>query len=54
MGAREVRPHALLSQSAIRFRQVLVSPTSYTIKVDCSVAGGSWTVIEEGKATNVK
>jgi len=33
---------------------VQVSPTSYMIKADCSVAGGSWTVIEEGKATKVK
>ena len=37
-----------------RITQVGLSPTSYTIKVDCSVADGPWTVIEQGKATKVK
>jgi hypothetical protein len=37
-----------------RITQVPVSPTYYTFKVDYSVAGGPWTVIEEGRATKVK
>jgi hypothetical protein len=37
-----------------RFTQVQESPTSYTFKVEESVAGGLWTVIEEGKSTKVK
>ena len=40
--------------TTFRIRQVQLSPTAYTIKVDYSVAGGSWTVIEEGRATKVK
>ena len=37
-----------------RFSEVQESPTSYTFKFESSVAGGPWTVIEEGKATKVK
>ena len=37
-----------------RFTEVQVSPTSYTFKFETSVAGGPWTVFEEGKATKVK
>jgi hypothetical protein len=37
-----------------RYTEVQVSPTSYTFKGESSVAGGPWTVIEEGKATKVK
>ena len=37
-----------------RYTEVQVSPTSYTFKVEYSVAGGPWTVVEEGKATKVK
>ncbi len=34
-----------------RFTEVDVSPTSYTFKVEYSVAGGPWIVIEDGKGT---
>jgi hypothetical protein len=37
-----------------RYTEVQVSPTAYTFKLDNSVAGGPWTVMEEGKATKVK
>jgi hypothetical protein len=37
-----------------RIRQVQVSPTYFTLKVDYSVDGGPWIVIEEGKVTRVK
>jgi len=37
-----------------RFSEVQESPTSYTFKFESSVAGGPWTVIEEGKSTKVK
>ena len=37
-----------------RYTEVQVSPTSYTFKVENSVADGPWSVIEEGKATKVK
>jgi hypothetical protein len=37
-----------------RYTEVQVSPTAYTFKAEESVAGGPWTVIEEGKATKVK
>jgi hypothetical protein len=37
-----------------RYTEVHVSPTVYTFKLESAVAGGSWTVIEEGKATKVK
>jgi hypothetical protein len=37
-----------------RYTEVQVSPTSYTFKGEESVAGGPWTVTEEGKATKVK
>jgi hypothetical protein len=37
-----------------RLTEVEVSPTSSTFKLENSVAGGPWTVIEEGKATKVK
>jgi hypothetical protein len=37
-----------------RYTEVQTSPTAYTFKVEDSVAGGPWTVIEEGKATKVK
>ena len=40
--------------AGFRFVEVQESPTSYTYKVERSVAGGPWTVIEEGKATKVK
>jgi hypothetical protein len=40
--------------ATFRITQVQLSPTAYTIKVDYSVAGGPWTVIEEGRATKVK
>jgi Protein of unknown function (DUF1579) len=38
----------------VRYTQVQESPTSYTFKVERSVAGGPWTVIEEGKGTKAK
>jgi len=38
----------------LRFTEVQESPTARAIKVEHSVAGGPWTVIEEGKATKVK
>jgi hypothetical protein len=37
-----------------RCTEVQGSPTSYTLRVEDSVAGGLWTVIDEGKATGVK
>jgi hypothetical protein len=37
-----------------RYTEVQVWPTAYTFKLENSVAGGPWTVIEEGKATKVK
>jgi hypothetical protein len=37
-----------------RYVEGQASPTSYTFKLENSVAGGPWTVIEEGKATKVK
>jgi hypothetical protein len=37
-----------------RYVEEEVSPTSYTFKFEASVAGGPWTVIEEGKSTKVK
>jgi len=37
-----------------RLTEVEVSPTSSTAKLENSVAGGPWTVIEEGKSTKVK
>jgi hypothetical protein len=37
-----------------RYTEVQGSPTSFTYKVENSVAGGPWTVIAEGKATKVK
>jgi len=37
-----------------RLTEVEVSPTSSTFKLESSVAGGPWTVIEEGKSTKVK
>lgn len=37
-----------------RYIEVLESPTSHTFKIEYSVAGGPWTVIEEGRATKVK
>ena len=37
-----------------RFVEAQESPTSYIYKVERSVAGGPWTVIEEGKASKVK
>ena len=40
--------------STIDLTQAQVSTTYYTFKVDYSVAGGPWTVIEEAKATKVK
>lgn len=40
--------------ATFRITQVMLSPTSYTIKVDYSVAVGPWTVIEDGRATKVK
>ena len=38
----------------LRFTEVQESPTARAIKVEHSVAGGPWTVIEEGKASKVK
>jgi len=37
-----------------RYTEVHVSPTVYTFKLENAVAGGPWTVIEEGKATKIK
>jgi hypothetical protein len=37
-----------------RYTEVQESSTSYTFKVENSVAGGPWTVIEEGKSSKVK
>jgi hypothetical protein len=37
-----------------RYTEVQVSPTSYTFKVEYSVAGGPWTVVQEGKSTKAK
>jgi len=37
-----------------RLTEVEVSPTSSTFKLESAVAGGPWTVIEEGKSTKVK
>ena len=37
-----------------RYTEVQESPSSYTFKLEYSVAGGPWAVIEEGKATKVK
>ena len=37
-----------------RYTEVQESPTSYTFKLEHSVAGGPWIVAEEGKGTKVK
>jgi hypothetical protein len=37
-----------------RLTEVEVSPTSSTFKLENSVAGGPWTVIQDGKSTKVK
>jgi len=39
-----------------KFREIeeQVSPTSQTLKIEYSVAGGPWTVVMEGKSTKVK
>jgi hypothetical protein len=37
-----------------RITEVEVSPTSYTFKIEYSVAGGPWTVVMEGKSAKVK
>jgi Protein of unknown function (DUF1579) len=39
-----------------KFRETRVekSPTSHTFRIEYSVKGGPWTILEEGKATKVK
>ena len=45
-----------VSGKPAKFRLTLVevTPTSYTVKVENSAAGGPWTVIDESKSTKIK